>query len=83
MGAASRPIRAWSPDGTKIAYAADPSGRGGSLQIFVRDLTKQGRDATVQLTSSGQNFSPAWSPDGSHIAYVSSRTRPAHFRHAR
>jgi len=66
---------AWSPDGTKIAYAADPSGRGGSLQIFVRDLTKQGRDATVQLTSSGQNFSPAWSPDGSHIAYVSSQGR--------
>lgn len=66
---------AWSPDGTKIAYAADPSGRGGSLQIFVRDLTRQGRDATVQLTSSGQNFAPAWSPDGQFIAYASSQGR--------
>ncbi len=66
---------AWSPDGTKIAYAADPSGRGGSLQIFVRDLTREGRDATVQLTSSGQNFAPAWSPDGQFIAYASSQGR--------
>lgn len=65
----------WSPDGTKIAYAADPTGRGGSLQIFVRDLTKEGRDATVQLTSGGQNFSPVWSPDGSQIAYVSVQGR--------
>ncbi|MCS6872275.1 MAG: hypothetical protein RML95_12000 [Anaerolineae bacterium] len=66
---------AWSPDGTKIAYAADPTGRGGSLQIFVRDLTRQGREATIQLTSGGQNFSPVWSPDGTQIAYVSSQGR--------
>ncbi|MFQ3537155.1 MAG: hypothetical protein SNJ58_14940 [Aggregatilineales bacterium] len=65
----------WSPDGTKIAYAADPTGRGASLQIFVRDLSQQGRGATIQLTSSGQNFAPSWSPDGSQIAYVSSQGR--------
>ncbi len=65
----------WSPDGTKIAYAADPTGRGGSLQIFVRDLTRQGREATIQLTNSGQNFAPSWSPDGSQIAYTSAQGR--------
>lgn len=66
---------AWSPDGTKIVYAADLTGRG-ALQIYVRDLTKDGTAATTQLTNSqGQNYSPSWSPDGRQIVFISTRNR--------
>lgn len=63
---------AWSPDGTKLVYAADVTGRR-NFQIFVRDLNPVGEP--VQLTTSGQNFNPTWSPDGRSIAFISTRTR--------
>jgi dipeptidyl aminopeptidase/acylaminoacyl peptidase len=36
-------------------------------------LWKQKTGATVQLTQSGYDSSPAWSPDGKYIAFISSR----------
>src|SRR5262249_21734763 len=56
-----------SPDGTKIAYSTD---RGGSFEIFVRQLAAGGQD--VQITKDGgQNLQAAWSPDGTFLAYYS------------
>jgi Tol biopolymer transport system component/DNA-binding winged helix-turn-helix (wHTH) protein len=61
----------FSPDGAQIAYSSD---RGGTFEIFVRQLAAGGRE--IQITSDGQdNLQPAWSPDGREIAYAS-RGRP-------
>jgi len=59
---------AWSPDGTRIAFA---SCRGGNTDIFVKnaDGTKV-RRLTDNLAGDRQ---PCWSPDGKKIAFASER----------
>ena len=58
---------AWSPDGTRIAFA---SAREGSFDIYVMNADGTG---TKRLTSSGANDQgPTWSPDGSRIAFARS-----------
>lgn len=52
---------AWSPDGSKIAFASDQSGRS---EIYVVNADGSNR---VQLTTTG-GFAPSWSPDGARIA---------------
>ncbi|MEH7343553.1 S9 family peptidase [Bacillus sp. JJ1532] len=54
----------WSPDGTKIAFVSDRSGKG---QIYVMDA--KGGEAR-QLTKCPNGASnPVWSPDGTRIAF--------------
>jgi Tol biopolymer transport system component len=62
---------AWSPDGTRLAFAAAQGSTAASKanpQIYVMD--GDGSDRT-QLThdASAQNMAPAWSPDGTRIAF--------------
>ena len=61
----------WSPDGKKIAFTSDRSGRGAP-QIYIMDALL-GDKAGVQRISfnSSYNDNPAWSPDGDKIAYTS------------
>jgi Tol biopolymer transport system component len=55
---------AFSPDGTRIAFA---SGRDGSFDIYVMNADGTG---TQRLTSTGANDQqPSWSPDGTQIAF--------------
>ncbi|HSS19548.1 MAG TPA: SBBP repeat-containing protein [Pyrinomonadaceae bacterium] len=55
---------AWSPDGTRIAYAANPGG------IYV--MNADGSNKT-QLTTFAIDTTPTWSPDGTRIAFGSVR----------
>ena len=59
---------AWSPDGTKIAFA---STRDSSSEIFVMD--PNGANVTRLTSNPAQDAQPAWSPDGSKIAFVTDR----------
>ena len=56
---------AWSPDGKSIAFSSD---RGGSMQVWVRDL-QSGADRQLTKTA-GAPMQAAWSPDGSRIAFT-------------
>ena len=58
---------AWSPDGSKIAFACRNE---GDFNICVMDFAS---GQTVQVTSEGSNGHPSWSPDGQKIAYSSRR----------
>jgi len=66
-GEASNP--AWSPDGSKIAFAWTRGFEPGNFNIFVMDVaTRQ----YIQLTHGmGRNENPTWAPDGVHIAFSS------------
>lgn len=61
---------AWSPDGTKIAFA---SGRNGSDNHEIYVMNADGSDQTRLTNSPGIDLSPSWSPDGKKIAFSSSR----------
>ncbi|MGH6615799.1 prolyl oligopeptidase family serine peptidase [Sphingomonas sp.] len=55
----------WSPDGTRIAYAAADGDRG---QLFVRWVAT---GASARVTSlPGDPGALAWSPDGTRLAYT-------------
>jgi hypothetical protein len=56
---------AWSPDGTRIAYAAKRPGH--SFALYVRDL-RTGSDTTVTADRADDTL-PAWSPDGKRLVY--------------
>jgi len=52
---------AWSPDGSKIAFASD---RSGQSEVYVMNADGSG---LVQVTTTGGQ-APAWSPDGTKLA---------------
>ncbi|MDP1794852.1 MAG: hypothetical protein Q8K63_12035 [Acidimicrobiales bacterium] len=59
---------AFSPDGTKIAFASD---RDGNFEVYV--MTSEGEEETRITTTAGEDTDPTWSPDGSRIAFRSAR----------
>ncbi len=74
----SRPV--WSPDGTKIAYAAEASA-GGQIDIFVMDADGSGAQTLEEyvdeigvlnggITTSDDEFCPYWLEDGRGIVYA-------------
>ena len=74
-GTACDKTPAWSPDGTKIAFA---SGRAitpatsactGNIDIYV--MNADGTNVTPVVTTVGTDIQPTWSPDGTQLAYSS------------
>ncbi len=55
---------AWSPDGTKIAFA---SNRRGNQQIFVMDA--DGKNLLPVVHKEGRATAPVWAPDGSALYF--------------
>lgn len=61
---------AWSPDGTKLAYA---SNRDGNWELYIYDLlTGQTRRMTFNLAYEG---APSWSPDSNWLVYETYQNR--------
>jgi Tol biopolymer transport system component len=62
---------AWSPDGTRIAFASVPAEcEFNCSDIYVMNSADgQGR-RDVSNNPDADEFSPAWSPDGTRIAFV-------------
>ncbi len=61
----------WSPDGTRIAFAAskDPELRdNGSTTIYVVSVAD--KKVTKLVTTPGPNTNPQFSPDGTQVAFV-------------
>jgi TolB protein len=63
---------AFSPDGTKIAFASSRDS-AGLYQLFVVD--RDGKTPPRRITNSrSADYVPTWSPDGTKIAFASDRT---------
>jgi Tol biopolymer transport system component len=66
---------AWSPDGTRIAFASDRGGAGTDIYVVSLATPDTPFTPAARLTNNAaDDGQPAWSPDGSKIAFVSSRT---------
>jgi Tol biopolymer transport system component len=71
------PECAWSPDGTKIAYAyhpdKNPDRSGGTWPDEVYVMNADGSGKTNLTRNPAQDFNPSWSPDGTKITFASDR----------
>jgi TolB protein len=59
---------AWSPDGTRIAYASRRSGR---FDIALTDVVTL--ESRLLTSGGGSNETPSFSPDGRQIVFASKR----------
>jgi hypothetical protein len=58
----------WSPEGSRILYAAYPP---GNLYVGTASVWVMNADGSEKAQlSKGYGFGPAWSPDGKQIVYV-------------
>ena len=58
---------AWSPDGTQLAFVADPTG-SGQTQLYIYS-TATGKSTQVVVPLRGSISHPAWSPDSARLAF--------------
>ncbi|HLM57754.1 MAG TPA: S9 family peptidase, partial [Pyrinomonadaceae bacterium] len=70
----------WSPDGTRIAFVSDRTGRAfdESRNTDVWVVSAEGGALTKISDHEEEDASPRWSPDGKQIAFVGRLSRRAH-----
>jgi Tol biopolymer transport system component len=59
---------AWSPDGTRIAFASE---RDGNSEIYV--MNADGSNQVRVTNNPAGDYEPRWSPDGAKFAFLSDR----------
>jgi TolB protein len=59
----------WSPDGSRILYAAGPADDGQYLWT----VGLEGARERVLVNSAGSDYAATWSPDGLSIAFLSAK----------
>lgn len=67
FGKTSESAPAWSPDGTRLAFASD---RGDASQIYVLDIKNGGEARPITKIPTGA-YGPKWSPSGDLILFSS------------
>jgi WD40-like Beta Propeller Repeat len=60
---------AWSPDGTKIAFASSQ----GQLKVYVMEADGSGLRRITDSPTTTYESDPAWSPDGKRLAFSRGR----------
>ncbi|GAC1565291.1 MAG: hypothetical protein NVS3B14_02520 [Ktedonobacteraceae bacterium] len=58
---------AWSPDGSQLAFVADPTNTGKTHLYLYSRIT--GKVTQVPVTAPGSVSHPSWSPDGARLAF--------------
>ena len=70
----------WSPDGSKLVFAADPDANDeyhpDQLEIFT--INKDGSDLVKITTNEKLDYFPKWSKDGNSIYFVSQDSQEKH-----
>jgi TolB protein len=61
---------AWSPDGKRIAFAAN---RNSAYQIFVMDA--DGSNVRLLANTEGRATAPKWSPDGARVYFTNCQAK--------
>jgi Tol biopolymer transport system component len=63
-------VPSWSPDGTRLAFFANPEGRD---QLFVMDLVSKRVIPLAASAAPSTDLTPAFSRDGASSLFVSTR----------
>lgn len=68
---------AWSPDGSRLAFSATPTGRPSDSwrsDIYVADAVGTGAGPTRLTDNPGPDSNPVWTPDGAYLVYSGNHT---------